>query len=279
MGIWNQNFKEVVPAGTKGNQSQRGIFYEDNRKRIRRLTSAEGHEIAKNPDTVETNPIGQASPATEVRGYNDTFTKDIMIKKDDDDYEFFNNWDENKPTGDNAKLRVYVVDFMKEEIGEIHNRYFATSYMATVTVDAANYTDGTLSVGFVQDGDSMKGIMQRTDSNISDSLVAITYGFIPTTQIAITEMKVSDEVIEIPVGGEARVAVSFSPLGCPFDFIPESSDPDIVTVKRWQQSVDITGLKAGAVTVILTSAADKNTKVLIEVKVGEVSEPLAEVTN
>jgi len=264
-GIWNQDFKEVVKEGASGNQSQRGIFYEDDRKKWKRLTSAEGHEISKNPEEIERNPIGQSTPSKEIRSYNDSFDKEIIIKKGDLDYEFFNNWMERRPIGDNAKLKIAIVDFMKEEIGTVHNKYLAESYMATVTVSTANFTDGTISVSFSQDGDVTTGIIQRIDCSTSSNQATFAYGFTPAAKIAITNINVSEESVSIPIGGEARVAVSFSPLGCPFDFTVESGNDNIVTVKRWQQSVDITGLKTGTVTVTVKSTFDQAVVAEIEV--------------
>jgi len=258
-GIWNQDFKKVVPEGASGTQAQRGIFYDDDRKRITRLTQAEGLEKSFNPESIERNLIGQESPSTEIKGYNESFGKDIIIKKGEPNFEFFNNFADRRPTGDNAKLRIYDVDFMKEESGVNHNKYLASSYMATVSVETANYTDGTISVNFTQDGDRVIGIMQRTDSSVSDDPATFSYGFVPSTQITITNIDVSDEEVSIAAGGEARVAVSFSPLGSPFDFTVESSDEKICEVKRWQQSVDIIGRSSGTAAVTIKSASGNKT--------------------
>jgi uncharacterized protein YjdB len=188
---WNAGFDKAVPDGAAGNQAQLGIFFEDYKGVIQRLTEAEGHERGFNPDTVERNPIGQEAPSTEIRAYNLTFA---------------------------------------------------------------------------QDGDYTIGVMERTDTSTSDEST-FTYGFTSSRQIAITGITTSKEEVATTVGGQARVAVSFSPLGCPFDFKAESSDEAIAVVSRWNQSVDIRGRGAGTATITVTSTSDPAATAEIEVTV------------
>jgi len=266
-GIWNADFTKVVPEGAAGNQAQKGIFFVDDKGIIQRLTEAEGHEIGYNPESVERNPIGQEAASTEIRSYNLTIDKDIIVKKGAPNYEFFAQFMRLRPTGDNAKMRIYLVDFRIEEIGAKHNKYYAETMMATVTVNSINETDGVLSVNFSQDGDYTIGVMGRTDASESDDESTYTYGFTSSKQIAITGIKTSKEEVTIPVGGEARIAVSFSPLGCPYDFTAESDDKDIAVVNRWNQSIDIKGRKAGTATITVTSTTDATATAEIEVTV------------
>jgi len=109
--------------------------------------------------------------------------------------------------------------------------------------------------------------MGRTDDGTSDDESTFTYGFTSSRQITVTGIAVSGEEVEIPVGGEARVEVSFSPLGCPYDFKAESSDDKIVAVGRWNQSIDIRGRGAGTATITVTSVSVASVKAEIEVLV------------
>jgi len=265
--IWNADFTKTVPEGAAGNQAQKGIFFDDDKGITQRLTEAEGHEIGYNPESVERNPIGQEAPSTEIRSYNLTIDKDIIVKKGAPNYEFFAQFMRLRPTGDNAKMRIYLVDFRIEEVGANHNKYYAETMMATVTVNSINETDGILSVNFAQDGDYTIGVMGRTDTSTSDDESTFTYGFTSSKQITITGITTSLDEVEIPVGGSARAAVSFSPLGCPYDFKAESDDIAIAIVNRWNQSVDIKGRGVGTATVTVTSTADPTIKAEIEVTV------------
>ena len=267
-GIWNESFTEVVEQGKAGTQAQKGIFFDDPRGIIRRLTEAEGHEISYNPETIERNPIGQEEPEDEVRTYRDTFGKDIMIRKGAPNYEFFNSYLEQRPTGNNAKLKAYIVDFMKEEVGTDHNRYLAYSYMVTCTVDSGNYTDGTLTVNFSQAGGRTTGTMGRTDTASSPE---ITYGFTPSSEITISSINISDNAvangITLAAGKERRVVVEFAPLGSEQGFLFESDDPDICTVSRNLQSLVITGKSVGTADVTVTSTHNSTITASIEVSV------------
>jgi putative transposon-encoded protein len=265
--IWNSGFDKVVKDGAAGNQAQKGIFFEDDRGIIQRLTEAEGNEESLNPETVERNPIGQEAPSTEIRSYNSTFDKDIIVKKGAPNYEFFAMMKRLRPTGNNAKIRVYLVDFRIEEIGTSHNKYYAEAMNMTVTVNSVNETDGILSVNFAQDGDYSIGVMGRTDTSTSDDESTYTYGFTSSKQISIGDIETSKEEVAVKVGNSARVAVSFSPLGCPYDFTVKSGDDSIASVGRWNQSVDIKGKKIGTTTVTVTSTEDLAAEAEIEVTV------------
>jgi len=266
--IWNADFRSVVPHGAAGNQAQFGIFFENGRGIIQRLTEAEGNEVSYNPESVERNPIGQEAPSTEIRSYNLSLDKDIIVKKGAPNYEFFAQLKRLRPTGDNAKLRVYLVDFRIEEIGTAHNRYYAEMMMMTVTISTVNETDGTLSVSFAQDGDYTIGTMGRTDDSPPGAdESSFTYGFIPSSRITITGIETSKEEATLTIGGTARVEVSFSPLGCPYDFTVKSSDESIARASRWNQSIDIRGRGAGTATITVTSTTNPTMVAEIEVTV------------
>jgi len=266
-GIWNADFNKVVPDGAAGNQAQAGIFYDDDQGKIKRLTSAEGNERNYNPETEEMNLIGQEAPETLVRAYNLGFDKDIRIRKGDPDYEFYSHIARLRPTGENAKLRIYLVDFRLEEVGTDHNKYYAESMTVTCTVNTANETDGTLSVSFAQAGDFTTGIMERVDSSTSDDPTTFEYGFTPSNRITITALETSKDAVTITEGGQAVVAVSFSPLAAPFDFTVESNNEDMVRVERRRQSVIIRGRSAGSAEVTITSTADTTKHEIVEVTV------------
>ena len=267
LGTWNVDFNKVVPDGAAGHQAMLGIFFDDDRGEVQRLVEAEGNEISYNPETEEMNLIGQEAPETLVRTYNLSFDKDIRIRKGKMNYEFFANFARLRPSGENAKLRVYLVDFRLEEVGTDHNKYYAESMNVTCTVNTANETEGTLSVSFSQAGDFTTGIMQRTDSSTSDDPSTFEYGFTPSSRIAITNLVTSMDTVEIPAGESAVVAVSFSPLAAPFDFSIESSNEDIVRVERRRQSVIIRGRETGSADVTITSTADATKQEMIAVTV------------
>jgi uncharacterized protein YjdB len=268
---WNADFTKVVPVGAAGNQAQKGIFYEDARGRIRRLTEAEGHEVSYNPETEETNPIGQEASETLVRSFNESFAKDIIIKKGALNHEFFKEWLNLRPTGDNAKLKIYMVDFTEEELGTAHNKYLAYSYLATCTVESGNYTDGRLTVNFTQAGDRTTGIIFRTDDSTSDDELDYVYEFKPSTKIGVTNINLSSTALEMEAGQERKIEVSFSPLGAPFDFtadedVPAGEEP-YLRVSRERQSVVIRALRAGTATITVQSMADVTKTEMIEVTV------------
>jgi hypothetical protein len=264
-GIWNKNFDQSVPEGTPGNQSQVGVFYRNDYGKLERLVEAEGHEIAKNPEIQTVNPIGQAAEEDVVKSYNETFGKDIIIKKGKPNYEFYHNLAFQQPVGDNAVLDVVIAEFFYDEAGpgETRKRYWAYSYGATCTVDSANYTDGKLSVNFKQAGERVTGVIFRTD----DGAGKPTYEFTPASEIAIAKMEASSGEVEVEAGKEAWGKVSFSPLGCPFDFKVESDDPEVCVAERRRQSVVITGVRPGEAIVTVTSAADESQTAVIEVTV------------
>jgi hypothetical protein len=281
MSIWNADFAKIAPAGAawnagfdkkvqdgaSGNQAQFGIFFVDDKGIIQRLIEAEGNEVGYNPETVDRNPIGQEAPSTEIRSYNMTLDKDIIIKKGAPNYEFFAQMKRLRPTGDNAKIKVYLVDFRVDEKGTSHYKYYAEAMNMTVTINSANETDGILSVNFAQNGDYTIGVMGRTDSSTSDDESTYAYGFTSSKQISINDIKTSKEEVTVPVGGTARVAVSFSPLGCPYDFTVASADESKAVVSRWNQSVDIKGRAVGTTTVTITSTEDLAAEAEIEVTV------------
>jgi hypothetical protein len=263
---WNVAFNKRLKDGDSSTQAQIGLFFLDDRGRVRRITEAEGHEISHNPEIKETSPIGQETPSSVVKSYNESFGKDIPIVKGSPSWEYFGNFAEQRPTGNNALIRVYLVNFMKEEEGTPHFNYLAYSYMATCTVDTSNYTEGTMTVNFTQDGDRVTGIMKRADDQPDDADPDLfIYEFVPENKIKPVKLELSDTETELEVNGEKWIETSFSPLGCPHDFNYESDDTSICIVERRRQSVIIKGRKAGTATVTVTSTVDDTVKAEIEI--------------
>jgi hypothetical protein len=265
---WNVAFDKRLENGAEGKQAHFGLFYFDDRGRLRRMTEAEGHEVAHNPETEERNPIGQESPSTAVRGYNDSFGKDVPITKGSPSWGYYSNFANLRPTGNNALIKIVHAHFMVEEEGDPHYNYLAYSYMAICTVDTSNYTEGTLAVNFTQDGDRVMGIIKRVDNQPDDGDPDLfEYEFVPSSKINVTRLDVSDEGIELGVGEEKWVETSFSPLGCPSDFNQASGNSAVCVVERRRQSVIIRGRGAGTTTVTVTSAKDPAKKAEIAVTV------------
>lgn len=153
-----------------------------------------------------------------------------------------------------------------EETGTAHNKYYTEAMDVICTVDSANETDAKITVNFSQEGDFTIGIMERTDSSKSDDPSTYTYGFTSSNRIKVTEIKTSKKAVIIPVGGQAVVAVSFSPLGCPHEFTYESNNDNCILERR-RQSVVIKGRSAGSSTITVVSTADLTIKTEIGVTV------------
>jgi len=253
---WNMGFDKIVKDGDAGNQAQLGIFYDTDRGTIKRMGEAEGHELAFNPETVERNLIWQEAPSDEVRSYRYTFDKEFLIKKGGYNYEDFDKFRKGRFTGDNAKMRVYIVDFRQEEAGSPHYNYYTEVMTVTVTVETANETDGTLSVSFSQAGDTGIGVMTRTDNSTSEDWTIYTYGFTPSQQIPVTTINSSlgnDTTVFLHSGEEKWVEIELKPLGCPIDFEYKSDDEGVCIVTRTRQSAVIKARGSGDATVTITA--------------------------
>jgi hypothetical protein len=273
-GVYNEGFDEVVPKGAAGNQAQCGVFYDDERGRIRRLTQAEGHDISFNPETKELNLIGQEAPEEFIKSYRISFGKDIVIEKGEPNYEFFARYKRMRPTGNNAKLRIYISDFRLEEVGATHNKYYCEAFDVTCTVDSANETDSKLTVNFSQAGSLEYGIIERTDDGGE-----ITYGFMTSKDIDITKINVTDKAdtdgVEVGIGKTKTIAVEFSPLGSEQEFTVISEDDEFVMVEKLRNSVIIKGIKstvsAPVIVKIISTTATEDTavsgKTIAEIKV------------
>lgn len=267
---WNPDFSKRVEDGDAGKQSQLGLFYENEKGNIVRLVEAEGHEIAYNPEVATRNLIGNEAESEEVRSYRVTFGKDIIIMKGAPNYEFFATWRRGRYTGNNAKLRVYLVDFRIDEPDAPHFKYYTESMNVTCTVESANETDGLLTVNFSQDGDHTVGVMRRTDSSTSDDISTFTYGFISSNMIEVTGISISDNIgatLELGINETAKAVINFAPLGSNQNFKVDSSAPTVARVSRERQSVIITGVSVGTADIIITSVADPTIKAEIEVTV------------
>ena len=259
---YNNDFTETLKAGTAGNKAHFPIFYEDDNSVIVRLGEAEGHDLAFNPEVQTVNPIDQEAEEDIVKSQNESFAKDIIIKYGAPNYEFFSKWLRRRPTGDNAKLRIYMADMSKYVTGTTHHKYLAYTYMATVTVESANYADGKLAVNFKQAGNLETGIIQRVDTGGE-----IEYGFTPSSEIAVTGVKLGDSAVTVKAGKERKVSVEFSPLGAPQDFLAEADDDEICSAVVMDGYVLIKGLKAGTNTIAVSSVSSGSIDDLISVTV------------
>jgi len=261
--VFNQEFSEIIPDGASGNQAYFGIFYQDRRGLFKRLTQAEGNEVANNPETVERNTIGMTSSKTEVRSFSEQLSKNILIEKGDPNYKFFKEFDDNKWTGRNAMLRMLFVDFMENEPdGNGKQKYKAYSYSATVSVTTRNYTDGTISVDFNQGSERNDGVAEYDP----DTQSAV---FTPSSDVTVTGITLSENSVTIAEDEEKWVSVDFAPLGSAGTFEVENSDPEICTVEKRRTSVVITGKVEGNATITVTSANNPSVTGIIQVAVGE----------
>ena len=259
--VFNQELNEIIPDGAPGNQAYKGLFYQDRRGLFKRLTQAEGHEIANNPETVERNTIGMTSSKTEVRSYSEQFSKNVIIEKADPNYEFFKEFDDNKWTGRNAQLRMVLVDFMRNQpLTGGKQRYKAYSYNTTVTVTTANYTDGTLAVDFNQSSERVDGVAELSADG--ESVV-----FTPSGDITISGINLSDTSVEIAEGEERWVSVDFAPLGSPGTFKFEIDDDSVCEAEIRRTSLVITGKSNGVTIITVKSASNEVITGTIEVTV------------
>jgi len=269
--VFNQEFSEIIPDGASGNQAYFGIFYQDRRGLFKRLTQAEGNEVANNPETVERNTIGMTSSKTEVRSFSEQLSKNILIEKGDPNYKFFKEFDDNKWTGRNAMLRMLFVDFMENEPdGNGKQKYKAYSYNATVSVTTRNYTDGTISVDFNQGSERNDGVAEYD----ADTESAV---FTPSSDITIAGISLSETAFTIAENEEKWVSVDFAPMGSPgtFEFTDnrEEHDPVIVTLEKRRASLVITGKLEGTAIITVTSSSNPLITATIQVTVEAVAAP------
>lgn len=269
--IFNEEFRELIPEGTEGNQAYYGIFYLDRLGRYCRITQAEGNEVSYNPETQTRNLIANRGPVDSIRNYQIQFSKNLLIRKTDSEYEFFNRFREKLPTGTNAQLRMMLVDFMKEVPGKDGRfNYKAFGLSVTCTIGTANNTDAILDISFGQTSDVVHGIASSDDfDDVNRHPV-----FVPSTRIPITAMRLSSNAINLEAGGEAWVAVDFEPMGCPdgFEIVRSGTDryDDSICSARLQlDSVVITGKAVGKTAVTLRSTADNSKRQAVEVTVSE----------
>ena len=267
--VFNNEFNEIIPDGAPGNQAYRGIFYRNRQGLFRRLHQAEGHEVAKNPEVDTRNTIGMTQPRDVVRTFRETFDKDILITKGEENHEFFNDFNEREYKGKNAELEILMIDFMQNTPRNLTPTdrvqiYKAYSYTCTVTVNTVNNTDATLSVSFGQAGNRISGTATYDDATKS----AV---FTPSQSIAITSIVLSDNDIDLAVGESQWVSVDFVPFGAPDAFTVSSGDEDVCTVETRRQSVIITGVApnpgGGPVTVTVKDAATEAITATIDVTV------------
>jgi uncharacterized protein YjdB len=262
--IFNAEFDEIIPEGALGNQAYFGIFYQDRLGLFRRLTQAEGNEVANNPETKEFNTIGMKQASTEVTAFKVQFSKDVIIEKGEDNYEFFNDFNRHKFTGKNAKLKILLVDFMESVPGKNEKQmYKADCLICTITPDTANWTDAKLAMSFNQSGDRVSGVAEY--DKVTKSAV-----FAPSSSIPISGITLSEEKVTVGVGKEKWVSVDFEPFGAPDAFVQVSSNPGVCTAEARRQSVVITGIKTGSATVTVKDAATEIVTKAIDVTVGEI---------
>ena len=268
---FNQMFDELIPEGAEGNQAYFGLFFRNRVGLFRRITQAEGNEVAYNPETQTRNLIGNTGPSESVRRYQIQFSKNLLIRKGDEEYEFFNRYREKLPTGTNAQLPMMLVDFMKEIPGTNGRfNYKAFALTVTCTVGTANNTDGILDISFGQTSDVVHGIASSDDfDDVNQHPV-----FIPSARIPIEKMILSKEAVSLLPGEEAWVSVDFEPMGCPdtFEIVRTGSDrhdESICGVRLQLDSVVITARENGTTSVKIRSATNAAVYGHIEVTVGE----------
>jgi len=268
--IYNRLFNRSIPEGAEGGPAHVGLFVKDRLGLYMRITQSEGNEIAYNPETQTRHLIGFESPSDTVRQYQLNLSKGMIVRKGDREYEFFNRFAEKRPTGTNAQLQMMIVDFRKDTPGTGGRfDYLAFEFTATTTINTANHTDGVLDISFGQASDLVKGIASSAGFDDANQNPV----FVPSTEIPITEMRLSSETVSVAPGKEAWVAVDFEPLGCPDEFEivrtgTERYDESVCSVRRQIDSVVITGRNAGATSVTIRSTADRDRYKTISVSVG-----------
>ena len=273
--IFNQRFDTQIPEGTDGNQAQYGIFFKNELGNFMRITQAEGNEISYNPETVTRNLIANENPAEFIRRYQLQFSKGILIRKANPEYEFFNKFRENLPTGANATLVIMLADFRKESAGTGGRfNYKAIQFNVTATINTANETDGILDLSFGQASDILHGI--ASSENFTD--VNRYPEFIPSASIAQTHMKLSDTIASLGIGKEKWITVGFEPMGCPEGFevvrtLGAGHDERICSVDVVRNSLIITGKSPGETKVTVRSAAKNGPSETVTVKVGNYQNP------
>ena len=256
--IYNRLFDRIISEGTEGNPAHLGLFVKDRLGLYMRLTQAEGNEIAYNPET--RHLIGFESPSDTIRQYQLNLSKNMLIRKGDREYEFFNRFAEKRPTGTNAQLQMMMVDFRKDAPGtDGRFDFLAFEFTVTTTINTANHTDGVLDISFGQASDMVKGI--ASSAGLDDA--SQNPAFVPSTDIPITEMRLSRETVSVAPGKEAWVAVDFEPMGCPDEFEivrtgAERYDESVCSVRRQIDSVVITGRNAGTTSVTIRSTVDRD---------------------
>ena len=272
--IFNDGFDNQIPDGTDGNQAQYGIFYKDELGRFRRITQAEGNEISYNPETVTRNLIANENPAEFIRRYQLQFSKGILIRKGDPEYEFFNRFRELLPTGANAQLVIMLVDFRQETPGTGGRfNYKAIQFAVTATINTGNETDGLLDLSFGQASDIVSGIASSESFTETNRHPV----FIPSTSITPAMMNLSDSVATLALGEEKWIAVGMEPMGCldGFEIVRTGGaghDERVCGARIVRNSVIITGKEPGETKVTLRSLAENGPSETIAVKVGAASQ-------
>ena len=273
--MFNGRFDTQIPEGTDGNQAHLGIFFLDELGRFRRITQAEGNEISYNPETVTRNLIANENPAEFIRRYQLQFSKGILIRKGDPEYEFFNKFRELLPTGANAQLVIMLVDFRQEILGTGGRfNYKAIRFAATTTINTANETDGVLDLSFGQASDIVSGIASSESFTETNPYPV----FVPSSSITPTMMNLSDSVATLTLGEEKWIAVGMEPMGCfeGFEIVRTSGaghDERICGARIVRNSVIITGKEPGETKVTLRSLAENGPSKTIAVKVGGGAKP------
>jgi hypothetical protein len=257
--VFNELYNEIVPNGAAGNQAYEGLFYKDRLGKWRRMTQAEGHEKALNPETVEKNLIAMRNKTTVVRSYTEQFSKNVLIAKGEENYEDFNEFAERKYTGKNAELSIMWVDFKKNEpVGGGKQRYKAKVYTCTVTVTTVNFTEGTLSVDFNQTGNETFGMSEFDGTDYTFTKVDVDE---ISTSLTVAE---TTSGVTLDVDEEKWVAVNISPMGAPENFEASTDHPEFCKVEIRRSSVVLTGVGAGTAEItIATSGITETFNVIV----------------
>jgi hypothetical protein len=248
--VFNELYNEIVPDGAAGNQAYEGLFYRNRLGKWRRMTQAEGHEKALNPETEEKNLIAMKNKTTIVRSFTEQFSKSFLITKGEENYEFFNEFAERKYTGKNAQVPIMWVDFKKNEsAGNGKQKYKAKVYTCTVTVTTANFTDGTLSVDFNQAGEEAFGVSEFDGTDYTFS--SVTVGKIVTS---LTDAELSGGAI-LGIGNERWVSIDIGPMGAPENFEVSVDHPEFCKAEIRRSSVVLTGVATGTAEITISAGS------------------------
>jgi hypothetical protein len=252
--VFNELYDEIVPVGAAGNQAYEGLFYKNRVGKWERITQAEGHEKALNPETEEKNLIAMKNMTTIVRSYTEQFSKSILITKGETNFEFFNEFVERKYTGNNAIVPIMWVDFKKSEpVAGGKQRYKAKVYNCTVTATTANFTEGTIAIDFNQAGNETFGVSEFDGTDYTFTRVDIEE---IGTSLTAAEMGTG---VNLEIKEEKWVAVNISPMGASENFEASVDRPEFCKMEIRRSSIILTGVAGGTAKITISSSGIEQT--------------------